>query len=239
MQLNNSGSVSVYSKQILNELREEGTVELFRIIRAGEYDETRAKFTTYLYPFLKGVMWRWMESNLGVLSLDARDMEILRTVQKEYYAAGLDESEIMSAHGISSLEIQRYLSYNTHFLSVYDLIPEDVYTHGEPFDPYEYLNPHLSENAVSWTVYHKICLELLKELFLSLSERDRNILGASSGLFGMKRKSLTEIAKEELLTVDGVIKARKSIVRKLKKTYIGSKLQRWRRIYHEVKYTCL
>ena len=180
-----------------------------------------------------------MESNLGVLSLDARDMEILRTVQKEYYAAGLDESEIMSAHGISSLEIQRYLSYNTHFLSVYDLIPEDVYTHGEPFDPYEYLNPHLSENAVSWTVYHKICHELLKELFLSLSERDRNILGASSGLFGMKRKSLTEIAKEELLTVDGVIKARKSIVRKLKKTYIGSKLQRWRRIYHEVKYTCL
>ena len=53
IQQKDSGSVTAYTKQVLDELKEEGVVEFFRVIRAGEYDESRAKFSTYLYPFLK------------------------------------------------------------------------------------------------------------------------------------------------------------------------------------------
>lgn len=79
--------------------------------------------------------------------------------------------------------------------------------------------------------------EHLKELFLSLPEKDRKILGESTGLFGCTRKSLEKTALEEMLTVDGVIKARRAAVLKLKKMVPGSELQRWRRIYHTVMYT--
>ena len=82
---------------------------------------------------------------------------MLRTVQREYYGEGLEEADIMSAHDLTETELWRYLTYNTHTISIYDLIPQDAYGSGESFDPYEYLNPLLSENNVSWTVYRKIC----------------------------------------------------------------------------------
>ena len=234
---NEAGQYTAYTKQILAELNEEGTVEFFRVLEEGKYDEARAQFSTYIYPFLKGVMRRWMEANLGVLSLDAEDMDMLRTVQREYYGEGLEEAAIMSAHDLTETELWRYLTYNTHVISIYDLIPQDAYGSGEAFDPYDYLNPQLSENTVPWTVYRKICYEHLKELFLSLPEKDRKILGESTGLFGCTRKSLEKTALEEMLTVDGVIKARRAAVLKLKKIVPGSELQRWRRIYHTVMYT--
>ena len=232
-----AGAYTAYTTQILCELEAEGTVELFRIIRTGGYDESVAQFSTYIYPFLKGAMWRWMEVNLGVLSLTARDMELLRTVQREYYTEGMNEAELMKAHDLTELELQRYLTYNTHFLSVYDLIPADAYEANEPFDPYEYLNPMASGNTVPWIVYRKICYELLKALFFSLPEKDRNILGHSMGIFGFEKKSTKSIALKEMLTMDGVIKARKAAEQKLMDLYPGSELQRWRKIYHLVMHT--
>lgn len=105
---NEAGQYTAYTKQILAELSEEGTVEFFRVIEEGKYDESRAQFSTYVYPFLKGVMRRWMEANLGVLSLDAEDMDMLRTVQREYYGEGLEEAAIMSAHDLTETPQKRH-----------------------------------------------------------------------------------------------------------------------------------
>lgn len=38
------------------------------------------------------------------------------------------------------------------------------------------------------------------------------------GIFGYEKKTLNEIALVEMMTIDGVIKARKSIIKKLIKT---------------------
>lgn len=230
----NTKRLTDYSRQIIEELKHEGAVEFFRLLRAGEYDASRGKLTTYVYPYLHGVMHRWMEANLGVLSLGKDDMDMLRAVQKEYYLEGKSEEEIAETHGLSAEEVYRYVGYNTHFLSVNDLVSEDAYDSGEAFDPFEYLNPETDETAsVDYAVYRKICLELLHELFLFLPEKDRQILGETTGLFGIKRKPLEEIALEEMLTVDGVIKARNAAVRKMKERYPGSKLQQWR-IVHRI-----
>jgi hypothetical protein len=46
--------------------------------------------------------------------------------------------------------------------------------------------------------------------------------------------TLDEIALEEELTVDGVTKARKTALRKMKEKYPDSKLCLWRKTYHIV-----
>ena len=67
-------------------------------------------------------------------------------------------------------------------------------------------------------VQQKLYLELLEKQFNKLPEKDKYILGHSMGVFGYEKKTLDEIALVEMMTIDGVIKARKSIIKKLIKT---------------------
>lgn len=92
-------------------------------------------------------------------------------------------------------------------------------------------------DAADGIAYRNICLELLYEMFMDLPEKDRDILGRSAGIFGYKRQKLQEIALEEILTEDGVVKARKAAIQRLKDSYHGSKLELWRKVYWLVKNT--
>ena len=49
-------------------------------------------------------------------------------------------------------------------------------------------------------------------------DKDKYILGHSMGVFGYEKKTLDEVALVEMMTIDGVIKARKAIIKKLIKT---------------------
>ena len=52
-------------KETLDELCAEGALELCERLSVEEYDEERGKLTTYLHPFLRGKMYRYLEANLG------------------------------------------------------------------------------------------------------------------------------------------------------------------------------
>lgn len=226
-----SNKITPYTKDILEELHNEGVLEFFSCLRAKEYDPNRAKLTTYLYPRLKGAMYRWMESNLGVLSVESRTMAELRKVQELYFSVGKEPKEIAEELGITIAAVNRHISYNTHFLSVYDLVPTEQ---DEPCDPFEYLMPYKLIAPPDRIVYRKICLELLKELFESLPKKDKHILGHSYGAFGYKQKDLDTLSLEQMMTVDGIIKARKAALRKMKENYPNSKLRLWKTVYRTV-----
>lgn len=186
-----TGRLTGYSRQILEELTQEGAAEFFRLLRAGGYDVSRGKLSTYVYPYLWGVMVRWMRANPVIPSLE-------------------------------------------------ELIPEELGEAGETPNPLEFLGPKEDESVpVDFAVYRKICLEHLRELFLSLPEKDREILGSSMGVFGYRRKTLDEIALTEMLTVDGVIKARDAAIRKIKERCPGSKLELWRAVHSLVNRAAL
>ncbi len=185
----NTKQYTAYTEQILDELKSEGALEFIRLIREGNYDETKGKLTTYIYPYIQGIMRRWMERNLD---------------------------------------------YNAHIKSNCDLVYESDDGGTEPRNPYEYLIQQADSVSVSHTVYIKICIEKLRELFLSLPEKDRYILGHSLGVFGYERKSLDEIAMDEMLTTDGVIKARNAAIRRIREMYPDSNLCLWRTVYHKV-----
>ena len=77
-------------------------------------------------------------------------------------------------------------------------------------------------------MYQKVCLEILEKLFNELSNRDKSILGHSFGVYGYEKYSLDQLGLKEILTTDGVIKARAAALRHVQELYKRSRLQAWR-----------
>lgn len=214
---------------LLEDLCAEGNLELWERIQAGGYDEHAGKLTTWLYPFLRGRMYRYLETNLGVMALSKDEMARVRLAQRLYHTEDKSVTEIAEQMGISETETARLIGYNTHFLSVFDLQKED----GEG-DPLEHLLSNRQGASAEQIVYRKVCLELLDPLFRSLGAKDRSILGHTFGVYGYERLSADELGLLEMLSPDGVTKARKTALEHLRRRYPGSELQCWREVFRLV-----
>ncbi len=227
---------SSYTQPIMEDLCAEGAAEFIARIQRREYEEDRAKLTTYLYPHLKGVMWRWLEQNLGNIALSKDEMAEVRQVQRLHYDLEQTEDEIAAALDTPLGDVADAIKYNSHFFSVHDLTADtDEDAEGDDL----YSRPLFIDrkSAADGLIYLKICLELLWELFDELSEKDRTILGHSLGVFCHEKWPLEKLAMEEIMTVDGIIKAKATALRRLKNKYSGSKLELWRKVYWLVKNT--
>ena len=152
-------------KETLDELCAEGALELCECLSVGEYDENRGKLTTYLHPFLRGKMYRYLEANLGAAVLPKDEMQRLKQAQR----------------------------------------------------------------------LHKEELLPLDEVAQTLSAKDRAILGHTYGVFGYEKLSADELGLREMLSPDGVTKARKAALERLRSRYPGSGLHLWRDVYHALK----
>lgn len=52
---------TAYAEELLRDLRAEGALAFYERIQSGEYDPAKGRLTTYLYPYIKGAMYRWLE----------------------------------------------------------------------------------------------------------------------------------------------------------------------------------
>ena len=152
-------------KETLDELCAEGALELCECLSTGVYDEDRGKLTTYLHPFLRGKMYRYLEANLGAAALPRDEMQRVKQAQR----------------------------------------------------------------------LHKEELLPLDEVAQTLSAKDRAILGHTYGVFGYEKLSADELGLREMLSPDGVTKARKAVLERLRSRYPGSGLHLWRDVYHALK----
>lgn len=152
-------------KETLDELCAEGALELCERLSVGAYDEDRGKLTTYLHPFLRGKMYRYLEANLGAAALPRDEMQRVKQAQR----------------------------------------------------------------------LHKEELLPLDEVAQTLSAKDRAILGHTYGVFGYEKLSADELGLREMLSPDGVTKARKAALERLRSRYPGSGLHLWRDVYHALK----
>lgn len=152
-------------KETLDELCAEGALELCECLSIGVYDEDRGKLTTYLHPFLRGKMYRYLEANLGAAALPKDEMQRVKQAQR----------------------------------------------------------------------LHKEELLPLDEVAQTLSAKDRAILGHAYGVFGYEKLSADELGLREMLSPNGVTKARKAALERLRSRYPGSGLHLWRDVYHALK----
>ena len=224
-----SGKISNYTELMLEELQSIGTTEFFYQLQHRNYDPEKAKLTTYISPFIKSAMYDFMSQNVGAFSISKHTMAKIRKIQRMYYTENKSPEDIAKELNIKLSNVNDYINYNTHSLSVHDLLPED-----SDDDPYDYLLIEDLSMSVDRIVYHKICIELLHELFEDLSAKDKFVLQHTYGLFGEKKYTLDEIALRLTMRVDGVEKARHAAEKRLREKYQDSKLHLWRIIHRVV-----
>lgn len=220
----NCGGWSGYTKETLSELESVGMLTLIECARNDGYDSSKGAFGTYIVPFMDGAMRRHLESSMGTLSLDRDSMGLVRKAQMLYHRDGKEMSEIADDLGISSAEVARAVAYPTHFFSIYDLlIPE------EDGDIFEYLQSHRLSASAEEIVIRALTMKSLHEQFQSLSKREQDILGRSFGAFGYPKTDLREIAIRNRLREDGVEKAKKQALKKLREQCLNSAAWKLRR----------
>lgn len=226
---NNSNKLSNYTELILEELQSIGTTELFYQLHQGGYNSDKGKLTTYLTPFITSAMFDFMSQNIGAFSINRQTMIKIRKIQRMHNVENKTPDDIAAELDIKLNDVINFISYNTHSFSVHDLLPED-----SDEDPYDFLQISDLSMSVDSIVYHKICIELLEELFQTLGYKDKFILQHHYGLFGEKKYSLEEIAIKLTMRIDGVEKARKAAEKRLRENYADSKLHIWRIVHRAV-----
>ena len=222
------GGLSDYTKETLSELESVGKLTLVECVRAGGYDAEKGRFTTYVTPFLDGAMRRHLECSMGTLALDRDSMGLVRKAQRLYYQEGKEPSEICASLGISLRAVARAITYPTHFFSVYDLQGPD-----DDGDIFERLASTRLSGSAEDAVIHMVTMECLREEFLRLSKRDRDILGRYFGVYGFPKADLQEIAVRNLLKESGVEKAKDQAIKRLQdrcQSSLAWKLRRARRM---------
>ena len=216
-------------KEMLDELCAEGALELCERLSTGAYDEARGKLTTYLHPFLRGKMYRYLEANLGAAALPKDEMQRVKQAQRLHKEEKFSPDEVPQTLGVSAEKAAQLIGCKTKSLSVSalsDTDPDD--------DPLAWL---LDQHILTpeQTVYRQVCTEELERLFRTLSAKDRAILGHTYGVFGYEKLSADELGLREMLSPDGVTKARKAALERLRSRYPGSGLHLWRDVYHALK----
>lgn len=222
------GGLSDYAKETLSELESVGKLALVECVWAGGYDAEKGRFMTYVTLFLDGAMRRHLECSMGTLALDRDSMGLVRKAQRLYYQEGKEPSEICASLGISLRAVARAITYPTHFFSVYDLQGPD-----DDGDIFERLASTRLSGSAEDAVIRMVTMECLREEFLRLSKRDRDILGRYFGVYGFPKADLQEIAVRNLLKESGVEKAKDQAIKRLQdrcQSSLAWKLRRARRM---------
>ena len=214
----------------LDELCAEGAVELCERISSREYDVERGKLTTFLQPFLLGRMHRYLDKNLGAMSLPKDEMQRIKQAQRLHFEEGRSPDEVAQSLGVSAEKAAQLIGYETNALSVSALSGDD-----SDDDPLAWLLLDQHTLTPEQAVYRQVCTEELEQLFRTLSAKDRAILGHTYGVFGYEKLSADELGLREMLSPDGVTKARKAALERLRSRYPGSGLHLWRDVYHALK----
>ena len=105
-------------KETLDELCAEGALELCECLSTGEYDENRGKLTTYLHPFLRGKMYRYLEANLGAAVLLKDEMQRVKQAQRLHKEELLPLDEVAQTLGVSAERAAQLIGCKTRPLSV-------------------------------------------------------------------------------------------------------------------------
>ena len=143
-------------KETLDELCAEGALELCKCLSTGEYDEERGKLTTYLHPFLRGKMYRYLEENIGATALPKDEMQRLKQAQRLHKEENLSPGEVAQTLGVSAEKAAQLIGCKTKSLSVSalsDTDPDD--------DPLAWLLLDQHTLTPEQAVYRQPCIALL------------------------------------------------------------------------------
>jgi len=210
-------SAETFNYSEIEELCSVGVEAFLELLDKQEYDPEKGKFSTYLCPQLQGTMFRFLEQNTGSIPLSKHQMELIRKAQRLYHELNMAVDAVAAEMNISSARAAQLINHNTHTISFDELYEEE--------------QDCLFTESVEYTVLKDIQIALMEEQFHKLPAKDQYILGSCLGIFGYEQKSVDDLAFEEMLTPDGVYKAKEAALQRLRRLCWNSAIPLWRQAH--------
>ena len=204
------------------ELYSVGMLAFIELLNSRSYNPEKGRLSTYIFPHIQGEMHRFLEKNTGSIALTKYQMDLIRKAQRLYHEANLAAEAVATELGISAYRAEQLINYNTHNISLEQLYEEE--------------KEHPFSAPMEYTVLRNIQLELLEGLFRKLPAKDQYILGSFLGVYGYEQKQVEELAFEEMVTADGVYKAKEAALERLRKLCMESPILLWRQAYKLIKH---
>ena len=213
----------------ISDLEQEGRLAVLKLIKKNTYDPKESPFHIYAQPFIHGAMHRYIEKNIGNLSLSKQEMNTILDAKLMHFD-GYSDDEICKKLNITSEELGKHLSYDLKSYYINDL------TETEEEDPYdlEIMVDRTASNPHKF-VHRRYCIKYFKEIFYLLSDKDKSLLGHYYGAFGYEEMTIKDIATLEMMTENGVKKAKEKAIEHFWELFPRSNFSVWIDAFHRVR----
>lgn len=196
------------SEDMQQDLEQVGALEFVERICEKKFDPAISKLQTYLYPFIFGKMWRYIEEYYGLINIPHGTMTQIRKCKK-LHGNGLSIEDIAKELNIKEKLVVDCLNFTFHY--------EQLMVSYED-EPDEDQNPRIAPigDNVRKKAIQRAVHPLLRQKYAKLKAEQQHILGCYLGIFGYEKMSVADIADMLMITRNA---AQKKIAKALEKLY--------------------
>ena len=194
-------------------------MEFIERVHVKKFDPKISKLQTYLYPFILGKMWRYIEEYYGVVSIPHGTMTQIRKCKK-LHKDGLSIADIAKELNIKEKLVVDCLNFSFRYEQLMVLSDDESDEDQNPrISP---IGDNVSKRAVQRAVY-----PMIREKYSELKAEQQHILGCYLGIFGYDKMPVSDIADMLMVTRNTVEKKISKALEKLYEHVWDSEIKYW------------
>ena len=200
-----------------------GALELIELVREKKFDPEICKLQKYLYPFILGKMWRYIEEYYGIVSIPHGTMTQIRKCNK------LHKDRLCIADIAKELNIKEKLvvdCLNSSFRYEQLMVLSDDESDEDQNPRITPIGDNVSKRAIQRSVY-----PMIREKYGKLTAEQQHILGCYLGIFGDAKIPLSDIADMLMVTRSATNKKINKALEKQYELIWNSEIKYWINAY--------
>lgn len=211
------------SEDMQQDLEQVGALEFVERLREKKFDPAISKLQTYLYPFIFGKMWRYIEEYYGLINISHGTMTQIRKCKK-LHKDGLSIADISKELNIKEKLVVDCLNFSFRYEQLMVLSDDESDEDQNPrIAP---IGDNVSKKALQRAVY-----PLLRREYVKLKAEQQHILGCYLGIFGYDKMPVSDIADMLMVTRNTAQKKIRKALEKLYEYVWDSEIKYWINAY--------
>lgn len=205
-------------EDIQQDLEQVGALEFIERVREKKYDPEISKLQTYLYPFIFGKMWRYIEEYYGLFSIPHGTMAQIRRCKK-LHKDGLGIVELAKELNMKEKLVVNCLNFSFRYEQLMVLSNDESDEDQNP--RITAIGDNVSKRALQRVVY-----PMVREKYDKLTA-EQHVLGCYLGIFGYAKMPVSDIADMLMVTRNAAHKKINKALEKLYEYVWDSEIKYW------------
>ena len=211
------------SEDIQQDLEQVGALEFIERVREKKFNPEISKLQTYLYPFIFGKMWRYIEEYYGIVTIPHGTMTQIRKCKK-LHKDGLCISDIAKELNIKEKLVVDCLNFSFRYEQL--MVLSDDESDEDQNSRITAIGDNVSKRALQRVVY-----PMVREKYEKLTAERQHILGCYLGIFGYAKMPVSDIANMLMVTRSAANKKINKALEKLYELICDSEIKYWINAY--------